>query len=329
MMQKKTKSGNPFERLVVAIDHFQQRHKWFAIPYAIIKKYSDDQTGQQAALMTYYGFASLFPLLIVATSAINIISQHRPELHDRLLASISGYFPAIGNDLQASVHTSGKTGLGLVIGLLITFYGTRGVANAVRNAMDHVWLVPRAKRLGFPKGLLRSFGLIVGAGAGLILAAFLSSYATAFGHSFIWRGIISLASLSILFWTFCFVFRYATSSKHRLHDNFPGAIVAAVGLQVLQTFGVYLISHQLKNLNGLTAQFAVVLALLFWLYLQAQVFLYAAEINTVRALHLWPRSITSKPLTEGDKKALELYVKRAAHQSQQNEAITVTFNNNR
>jgi uncharacterized BrkB/YihY/UPF0761 family membrane protein len=130
-----------------------------------------------------------------------------------------------------------------------------------------------------------------------------------------------------LFWTFCFVFRYATSSKHKLHDNFPGAIIAAVGLQVLQTFGGYLITHQLKNLNGLDAQFAVVLALLFWLYLQAQVFIYAAEINTVRTLKLWPRSINGKSLTQGDKRAFSLYIKRATYLAQPDEAIKVTFNN--
>jgi len=311
--------------LISRLDAFQQNHPILAIPYAIIKKYGDDEAGYQGALLAYYGFISLFPLLIIASSVINIISRHHPSLHEHLLQSVNNYFPAIGGDLQSSIHTSGKTGLGLAIGLLITLYGARGVANAVRHVMDHIWQVPRVRRTGFPKGLLKSFGLIFGAGSGMLLAAFLSSYATAYGHSFMWKAGISITSLFILFWTFCFLFRYATSSKHQLHDNFPGAIAAAVGLQILQSVGGYLITHQLKNLNGLSAQFAVVLALLFWLYLQAQVFLYAAEINTVRALGLWPRSITGKPLTRADEKALRLYAQRQAYRPKSEEEIAVTF----
>jgi membrane protein len=327
MAQTKTESKQNFlQRMLSRIDLFQQQHKAFALPYAIIKKYGDDEAGYQGALLSYYGFVSLFPLLIVATSLVDLITRHNATLRDRLLDSVTGYFPAIGTDLQSSIHASGKSGIGLVIGLLITLYGARGVADAVRHAMDHVWQVPTAKRAGFPKGPLKSLSLMLGGGAGLVLAAFLSSYATASGHSFVLRMLISLLSLAVLFWTFCFLFRYATSSKHQLHDNFPGAIVAAVGLQILQTAGTYLITHQLRNLNGLNAQFAVVLALLFWLYLQAQVFLYAAEINTVRTLKLWPRSITGKPMTDGDRRALELYAKRAARRTKPEEEIHVAFN---
>lgn len=328
MKQTKTpekQSGNLVTRTLARIDTFQQKHPAFAIPYAIIKKYGDDEAGYQGALLAYYGFASLFPLLIVATSLIDLATQHNQALRERLLQSVSDFFPAIGGDLQSSIHASGKSGAGLIIGLLITLYGARGVADAVRHAMDHVWQIPHPKRAGFPKGPLKSLGLIAGAGTGMILATFLSSYATAFGHSFAWRMLISLTSLFILFWTFCFVFRYATSSKHKLHDNFPGAIIAAAGFQILQSVGGYLITHQLKNLNGLNAQFAVVLALLFWLYLQAQVFLYAAEINTVRALRLWPRSITSKPITPGDERAFRFYAKREAFRPRPEEEIEVKF----
>jgi membrane protein len=322
---KQQQKPNVIQRLITRIDQFQQRHRSLAIPYAVIKKYGDDEAGYHGALMAYYGFASLFPLLIVATSFINLISSRHSALHSRLLQSINEYFPAIGSDLQSSVHTAGKTGLGLILGLLIALYGARGIASALRHSMDHLWQVPYKKRLGFPQSLFRNFIIILGSGSGLLLAAFLSSYATAFGHSFLWGAVISFTSLFILFWTFCFIFRYATSSTHKLHDNFPGAIIAAVGLQILQTFGGYLVTHQLKNLNGLSAQFAIVLALLFWLYLQAQVFLYAAEINTVRTLRLWPRSITGDPLTKADERALALYAKRAAFKPQPEEEIDVKF----
>ena len=317
---------NLIKRVLLGVDGFQQRHGVVSFPYAVVKKYGDDEAGYQGALITYYGFLSLFPLLIVATSVIGIVSKNNAELRTKLLSSINDYFPAIGGQLQASVHSSSKTGLALVIGLAITLWGAKGVADAVQHALNHVWEVPKTHRPSFPKGPLKSLGLIVGAGIGFAGAAVLSGYATAaFGHSFMLRALPVFASFILLLGVFVFVFRIGSSAKHSLHDLLPGAAVAAVGMQVLQVAGTYLVSHQLKNLQGVYGSFGLVLAILFWLYLQAQVFLYAAEINTVRALKLWPRSLTQDPLTDSDRHAFELYAKRETYHAPPEE-VHVHFN---
>jgi membrane protein len=298
-MEKPAK--NPIERFVLKIDHFQQRHPVLAFPYAVIKKYGDDDAGYQGALLTYYGFLSLFPLLIIATSIIDIVTRVNDTLRAQLLNSINNYFPAIGDDLQASIHASNKTGIALFFGLLFTFYGTRGVANAMQHALNHIWHVPKAKRAGFPKGLLKSFVLVTGAGLGFLVAAVLSSVATAtFGHSLYFRLVPTVASLVMLFCVFLFVFRVGSSARRSLAELVPGAAVAAVGLQILQTIGGYLITHELHNFKGTYGRFGLILAILFWIYLQAQVLLYAAEVSAVRAMKLWPRSITNNPPTAAD-----------------------------
>jgi uncharacterized BrkB/YihY/UPF0761 family membrane protein len=60
-------------RLLQAVDDFQQRHRWLAFPVAVVKKYGEDQAGQRAALLAYYGFFSLFPLLLVAVTVIGFV----------------------------------------------------------------------------------------------------------------------------------------------------------------------------------------------------------------------------------------------------------------
>jgi len=318
---------NPIERVVDGIDSWQQRHRWLAFPYAVIKKYGDDEAGYQGALITYYVFLSLFPLLIVATSVIRIIGAHNQHLQEKLFASINNYFPSFGADLQTSIHTSSRSGWALAIGLLITFYGARGGAEAVRHAVNHVWEVPKQDRAGFPKGLLKNLVLILGGGIGFLGAAILSSYATAaFAHSFWLRALPIFASFVMLLAVFTFVFRVASSAKRSWHELLPGAAVAAVGLQILQTVGGYLITHQLSRLDGAYGRFGLVLAILFWIYLQAQVFLYAAEINTVHTLKLYPRSITQSPLTAADRKAFELYAKRETYKAPP-EDVKVHFHN--
>jgi len=302
------------QKFLNRLDRFQQRHPALAFPLAVIKKYNEDETGYQGALITYYGFLSLFPLLIVATSLIHMLGSDNQQLQDKLFTSINNYFPQFGNDLQTSIHTSTRSGLALVIGLIITFYGARGIAEATRHAINHIWEVPKQERAGFPKGLLKNLALIVGGGIGFLGAAVLSGYATAtFKHSFYLRLFPTLASFFMLLAVFTFVFRVASSAKRSWHDLLPGAAVAAVGLQILQSIGGYLITHQLHRLDGAYGRFGLVLAILFWIYLQVQVFLYASQINAVHTLKLYPRSITNNPLTVADRQAYVMYAKRETY----------------
>lgn len=309
-MASQVKKPNLIERIVARVDAFQQRHKVFALPYGVVKKYGDDEAGYQAALIAYYGFLSLFPLLIVATAIVQMISQHDVNLRDQFLSSINYYFPALGSNLAESIKSPSKTGVALVIGLLITFYGAKGVADAIQHALNHVWGVPRHLRAGFPKSTIRSIAIIILGGLGLLAASTITGYATGGDHTGVIRALLWLAGFSVLYLVFWAVFTFGSSARKRPFANISGAFFAAIGITVLQSLGTYIISRQLKGQTGLNAQFAVVLALLFWMYLQAQVVLYAIELNTVRALKLWPRSIQPKPPLPADKKAYELYRSR-------------------
>lgn len=317
---------NFLQRCAIWLDGFQQRHHGFSFPYAVIKKYSDDEAGHQAALITYYGFLSLFPLLLVATSVIDLIAYHNPELRARLIADINSYFPIVGTQLQAQVHNTSKTGFALAIGALFALYGARGIANAVRGALDHAWEIPKVKRTGFPKNALKSFALLLGAGFGLLLTATLASYATAtLGHSVIFRIVPLAINVGLLYLIFMYVFLIGTSHRHPRKDIRLGAITAAIGLLVLQTLGGYFITHQLHSQNGLYGQFALVLTLMFWIYLQAQVLTYAIEINVVHTYKLWPRSLGALPITPADQKAYRLYAEKEAYRPRPEEEIDVSF----
>jgi membrane protein len=61
--------------------------------------------------------------------------------------------------------------------------------------------------------------------------------------------------------------------------------------------------------------FATVIILLSWFYLQSQVMLFAAQVNVVRAYHLWPRALKDPPSTEADYRAFEAYAERGRYAS--------------
>jgi uncharacterized BrkB/YihY/UPF0761 family membrane protein len=87
----------------------------------------------------------------------------------------------------------------------------------------------------------------------------------------------------------------------------PGAVVAGAAFTVLQAVGGWYVQHVLNGSTQVYGTFAIVLGLLSWLYLQAQVTVLAAEVNVVLHKRLVPRSLTGEGLTEADHEALRHY----------------------
>ena len=86
----------------------------------------------------------------------------------------------------------------------------------------------------------------------------------------------------------------------------PGAVFSAFAWQILQAIGSYLVTHQLARSSNLYGTFAIVLGLVGWLFIEANVTVWAVEANVVLDFRLWPRSI-SAPLTEPDRRAFRMY----------------------
>lgn len=297
-------------RRLQPLDDFQQRHAWLAFPIAVWKKFSDDRAGNLAALIAYYGFLSLFPLLLVLVTVLGIVLNGHPSLQHKVLHSALAEFPVIGQQLKSNVHSLDRTGFGLTVGLLGTFLGARGVANAAQNAFNSVWDVPIKDRPGFPHNQLRSVGLIVFVGLGMIVTTALSTFGGGTGSAGAATrvGAIAVAFMLNIF-LFWLAFRIATAPSIHARDMLLGALVAAIFWQILQAVGGYLISHQLRTATPVYGMFGTVLALLAWIYLQAQMTLYAVEICVVRTRALWPRSLFPPPLTEADERAYDAYAK--------------------
>jgi membrane protein len=302
--------GAFFSNLIDGIDAFQQRHRWLAFPIAVWKKFSDDQAGNLAALIAYYAFVSIFPLLLLLITVLGLVLRDHPDLQQHVLNSALTDFPIIGQQLKDNVHSINRTGVGFIVGIIGTLLGARGVTTAVQNAMNTVWEVPRFDRPGFPFNMLRGFGIIGTLGIGVIATTVVSGFGT-------WGGNIigglggSVAAIAVslvvnvaLFWL---GLRLATASHVATRDLRNGAIFAAIVWQTLQTLGVYFVTHTLRHASSLYGTFGLVLGLLAWLYFQAQLTLYAVEADVVRARGLWPRSLFPPPLTDEDRRAYAHY----------------------
>jgi YihY family inner membrane protein len=287
------------------LDTFQRRHAWAGFPYAVVKKFGDDEGGDLAALVAYYAFLSIFPLLLAAVTILGFLLEGNTELRDRVLHSALTQIPVIGDQLK--VGALDKSGVALVIGLVGAVWGGMGVANAGQRALNQVWEVPKRSLPGFFPRVLRSVGLLVLGAVGIGSTTVLTGIGSGTGtYGVLLRVVVLAASVLVNIAFFTIAFRVLTVRDVGWKQLLPGAVVAAVAWQVLQTVGGAYMTHQLDGMSDTYGTFAVVLGLLSWLYLQARIVLYAAEINVVLAGGLWPRGL-GKPLTRADRRALRSY----------------------
>jgi YihY family inner membrane protein len=226
------------EGLVRRIDRFQQRHRVLAFTFGVVKKFGDDQGGNLAALITYYGFLSLFPLLLVLVTVLGFVLDGNPGLRDDIVESALADFPVIGDQIRSNVGSVRGSGIGLAVGLAGTFWGGLGIANAAQDAMNRVWEVPMRQRPGFVPRVLRSVGLIATLGVGVLVTVVLSGLGGGGGGLAVGLRVASIAlSLALSVVLFAVAFRVLTSRDLSWRDVLPGAVVAATGWQILQTVG--------------------------------------------------------------------------------------------
>jgi membrane protein len=301
------------DRLKRRIDSLQRSHPWLAFPVAVWKKFGDDQAGNLAALLAYFAFVSIFPLLLVLVTVLGIVLHGDPSLQNKVLNSALAEFPVIGPTIHIHSLAGSKAGLALVVGIIGTFLGARGVATAAQNAFNTVWEIPMRKRPGFPSSLVRSISLVLVVGIGLIVTTIVSGLAGGVGHTITGPGgavaavAVSLALNIGVFWA---GFWLGTAPVIGWRDLLLGAVLTAIVWQILQTAGGFLVAHQLAHAQSLYGTFGIVLGLLAWLYLQAEATLYALEASVVKTRKLWPRSLFPPPLTAEDRQAYAMYAER-------------------
>jgi len=297
----------PPNAIVRKLDLFQQQHAWAGLPFAVVKKFGDDAAGNLAAVIAYYGFLSLFPLLLALTTVLGRLLGGHPDLEKHILNSALAQFPVIGDQLRSNVHSLNGSGLALVVGVAGALWGGMGVMKAAGLAMDEIWEVPKRERPTFVRALVRAALLLVVLGGGVVATTILAGLGTSGTASFLPLKVIGLvAAAAVNVGVFLLGFRVLTVRDVSVRVLLPGATVAGLAFMALQSLGGYYVTHQLKGASQTYGVFAVVIGLLSWMYLQAQLTLLAAEVNTVLANGLWPRGVT-KPLTAADKRAYAAY----------------------
>ena len=293
---------NPIEKAVRKVDRFQQRHPVVAFPYAVVQKYGNDQAGGKAVVVAYYALFSLFPLLLLLTTILGFVLQGRPGLQSKVLNSALANFPVIGSQLRSAAHPLTGNALALIVGVLGTLYGVQGVGQAALNAMQTVWNVPYRSWPNFWLRRLRGFVLLGALGFGTVVSTALTSVIPVVVQGAPATVGALAAAVAVNFAVFSSAFVVLTSERLRWRDVAVGAGLATVFWEGLQALGGWYVRRELAHATPVYGTFALVIALMSFLFLAAQLTLLAVEVDVVRRYRLWPRTITQPPLSDGDRR---------------------------
>jgi uncharacterized BrkB/YihY/UPF0761 family membrane protein len=312
----------PVRKGIGAVDGFQRRHRWVGVPYAVIKKFGDDNANLVVVALAWYGFLSIFPLLLVVVTIFGLIGQ--ASLGHSVLHTLQE-FPIVGANFRpgSDAKLSGST-LGLAVGLVGLIYGSQGVTQTAQQAMATVWNIPQVQRTGFLPRLGRSFAGLITIGFAFLVNAFVTTYATGGTSSYAIR-IPVLAGLLVLNCALYFAtFTLLTAKAVGPRGHLPGAILGGVAFTALITVGTGLVTHQLKNASNTYGAFGTVIGIVTFLLLLAKLSLYAAELNPVLARGLYPLALPmSKEPTQADYEVLTYIVR--AEQRRKDQVIGVGY----
>ena len=311
------------ERQVRRADRFQQRHTVLAFPWAVMQKFGNDQAGGKAALMAYYGLFALFPLLLLLTTILGFVLAGNPALREQIINSAVGKIPVIGEQISSEVHPLEGSNTALIIGIIGTIYGSLGIGFAAQNAMNTVWNIPYVRWPNIWKRYLRTFGVIGLLGLGVASSTALAAFTTAIANGVAATVFGVAAGVLVNLGLFLLAFMVLTAEPLRPRDVAVGVACAAVFWETLQLIGTWYVSRGLAHSSATYGVFAIVITLLSWLYLGAQLTLLAAEINVVLRYRLWPRSVTQPPLTRADRLTLTRLARMETRRPEQ--VVTASF----
>jgi membrane protein len=248
----------------------------------------DDQMTQHAAALTYYGLMSLFPALLLGVSLLGLLGQY-PQTYNSVISYLRDVVPpdtlnAIDHSIKRAIQHKGNATTGLVIGIVTALYGTTGVLESARRALNVVFGVESGRNFFHRKGrdIVSSFILIGLVTLTLILVfvgGSLANHVFGEGSAHAWNIVRWPLAVVVAMLAFAYVYYVTPDLQEREFKLMtPGAVVAVIAwIAISYGFSTYL-SHY-SEVNAIYGTFAGAIILVAWVWLTNVSLLFGAELN--------------------------------------------------
>jgi membrane protein len=279
------------ERLTATVERLRARYGWFDHTLKMVAHYGYVNGNAQAGAVTYFGFLSVFPILAIAFFVVGIVARVYPDIRPQMVDAISQLLPGVigpdGIDVDTIGNFSGWAGL---IGLVGVLYAGLGWLSALRQALEVVFVVPRAEKAGFLVGKSRDLLTLVLIGIVLMVSVVVSGAVTGFsgdvldlvgidpgatlptiGLSVIGH-LLGIAASTVLLLT---MFKLLVVESHVPRGAMvAGSLLGAVGFEILKA-GANLLLGFTKG-NPAFQAFGIALILLVWINYFSRLVVYSA-----------------------------------------------------
>jgi len=298
-----------FGSLVSRLDRLQRRHRFLGFPWAVLRKYFDDDGARLAALITYYGFLSLFPLLLLATTVVTELLRSQPELQRQLLDRLVS--PTLRPDVEQALAHLPPSGIPLAFGLVsLLLTGTGGVL-AMYSVLNKMWGVPWRDRFALARRYARALLVLVLSLISAVIAAGSTAVTDAVLRlPLVQRGAAAVAAATALFAVIVVAHKALVCRPLRMRDIWVGGAVGATVVTALLSVAATILPALVTRAGLVYGSFATVVGIFTLLYLISQTLVLSVEVSTVIEARLSPRSLTDAAPTDIDRRALELQARR-------------------
>jgi uncharacterized BrkB/YihY/UPF0761 family membrane protein len=247
------------------------------------------RTGRNAALISHFGFLSVFPLLLVFTTVLGFVLQNDASARKRIVGSALEQLPFVGKQIAKDPGTLHGNAVVLVLGLLVSLWAGMKAFVAVHSALDDIAETPLDDRSSLVTTRLRALlgmGYIGGAQVG---TAILASIAGVTGIPVISKVLLLVGTTAINTAILGLSYRWLRTDKPEWRSLLPGAVTGGIIFAILQFVGVAIVARQVAHATPVYGDFAAVIGLLYWLSLHAMVALGGAELNAALTADAPPR----------------------------------------
>jgi len=252
--------------------------------------FSQERAASRGAAIAFYTVTSMAPILVIVV-AVAGLAFGEDAARGAIREQFSGLLGAdAANLLQQAIASASSTSGGItatIISVLTLLLGASGVFLELQDSLNAMWQAKAKQGLsGMARARLASLGLVIALGFLLIVSLVVDAGLKALG-GFIPIGtpfllLVSIVvSIGLLAALFAGIFKFLPATPVAWRDVKFGAIVTAVLFEA----GKFLIGMYLGSSTAVTSLGAAgaLLALLFWVYYSAQIFLFGAALTKARA----------------------------------------------
>jgi uncharacterized BrkB/YihY/UPF0761 family membrane protein len=239
-------------------------------------------SGRNAWVLAFFGFLSIFPLLLAATTILGFVLEGNDDLQQRIIDGALADIPLIGQELQNDPTSLNGSWWALIIGLGGALWSSTKAFVALQGALDDIWEIGVDHRDAMPKQRGKALLGLLFVGAAQVGSVAITAVVNAAGLPVVGR---LAATVAINIAVLAAMYRFLTAAEPTWNDVWPGAVIAGIAFSVLQYFGSAIANRIQDGAADTYASFAVVLGLVTWLSFLAIASLMSAEFNAALVRH--------------------------------------------